>query len=165
MPIPDDPGAGDFDFIIGAWRVHHRRLDARLCACNEWTEFEGRSVTRKILGGNGNVEDNLLAFPDGEVRAAAFRSFDPGSRRWSIWWLDGRHPHRLDTPVVGSFVQGTGSFFCDDMLDGKPVRVRFIWKSNPGGNPSWEQAFSDDGGVTWETNWTMVFHRDEAGQR
>lgn len=151
----------DFDFIIGDWRVHHRRLNSRLTGCTEWTEFEGISSTRKILGGFGNVEDNLLCFPQEQVRAAAFRSFDPTSQSWSIWWLDGRAPHGLDVPVVGTFANHIGVFYANDTLEGLPIRVRFTWHANPCGNPRWEQAFSGDGGSTWETNWTMEFQRSE----
>lgn len=149
----------DFDFIIGDWNVSHRRLNERLCGCTEWTEFTGTSSTRKILQGLGNVEDNVLNFPSGPVRAAAFRSYDPATRSWAIWWLDGRAPHRLDKPVVGGFAGGVGTFFADDELDGRPIRVRFLWRANPGGHPTWEQAFSADGGKSWETNWQMEFVR------
>jgi hypothetical protein len=55
-----------------------------------------------------------------------------------------------------------GVFYADDRLDGRAIQVRFIWRPNPGGHPRWEQAFSDDGGNTWETNWTMDFHRKVA---
>ncbi|HQY26180.1 MAG: DUF1579 domain-containing protein [Anaerolineae bacterium] len=149
----------DFDFMIGDWQVRHRRLNARLTGCADWTEFSGTSSTWKILGGFGNVEDNVLHFPDGEVRAAAFRSFDMRSQAWAIWWLDARAPHALDVPVVGKFAGPIGRFFANDTLDGKPITVRFTWDANPGGNPRWEQAFSGDGGKTWETNWIMVFAR------
>lgn len=163
MPLPPETSAPtDFDFIIGDWRVAHRRLNQRLSGCTDWTAFDGLSSTRKMLGGFGNVEDNLLRFPEGEVRAAAFRSFDRATRRWSIWWLDGRNPHQLDTPVIGAFAGGTGVFYADDSLRGMPIKVRFTWNANPGGDPSWEQAFSPDGGASWETNWTMVFRRAEA---
>ena len=151
----------DFDFIMGDWHVHHRRLNSRLTGCTDWTEFKGTSSTRKILGGFGNVEDNVLQFPDGEVRAAAFRSFDRASRKWSIWWLDGRNPHQLDAPVVGQFTGSTGVFFANDSLRGTPIKVRFLWNVNPGLKPTWEQAFSVDAGKTWETNWTMEFARVE----
>ena len=151
----------DFDFIIEDWQVRHRRLNSRLTGCTDWTAFEGTSSTRKILGGFGNVEDNLLHFPEAEVRAAAFRSFDPGARTWAIWWLDGRAPHTLDVPVVGGFVGPLGRFFAADMLDGKPIKARFTWNAKPGGNPNWEQAFSGDGGSTWEINWFMEFLRSE----
>ncbi len=160
MPSPDPiPAPTDFDFIIGDWRVRHRRLNERLAGCTDWTEFDGTSSTRKILGGFGNVEDNVLGFPEGDVRAAAFRSFDVETRTWAIWWLDGRSPHALDTPVVGGFVGTVGTFLADASIGGKPVSIRFIWNANPGSNPTWEQAFSADAGATWETNWTMVFQR------
>lgn len=152
----------DFDFIIGDWQVRHRRLNSRLTGCTDWTEFAGTSSTRKILGGFGNVEDNVLCFPEAEVRAAAFRSFDPAAKTWAIWWLDGRAPHTLDVPVVGGFVGSAGTFFADDNLDGQPIKVRFAWHSNPGGNPIWEQALSADDGSTWEANWVMEFIRCEA---
>lgn len=158
---PVDPPA-DFDFIIGDWQVRHRRLNSRLTGCTEWTEFDGTSCTRHILGGFGNVEDNVLNFPEGPVRAAAFRSFDSESQSWSIWWLDGRAPHRLDVPVIGSFVKNVGVFYANDMLEGRPIKVRFTWHPNSGGNPQWEQAFSGDGGSSWETNWTMEFRRSDA---
>jgi hypothetical protein len=149
----------DFDFILGDWDVRHRRLDSRLTGCTEWTEFAGTSSTRKILGGFGNVEDNVLHFPDGDVRAAAFRSFDPAAGTWAIWWLDHRAPHHLDVPVVGGFDDGLGTFFAQDTLEGRPIRIRFIWNPNAGGHPRWQQAFSADAGATWETNWTMEFVR------
>ena len=75
----------DFDFIVGDWRVHHRRLTARLSNCNQWIEFSGHSSTRKIMGGYGNVEDNVLRFPEGDVLATAFRSYNPEANTWAIW--------------------------------------------------------------------------------
>ena len=152
----------DFDFIIGTWQVSHRRLNARLQGCKDWTEFQGTSATRKILGGFGNVEDNVLHFPEGDVRAAAIRSYDPKTRTWAIWWLDGRAPQSLDPPMVGSFSDTVGTFLANDVLDGRPIQVRFIWRTNPGSNPTWEQAFSADAGATWETNWTMEFQSSDA---
>ena len=149
----------DFDFMIGHWTVSHRRLNRRLVGCTDWTEFAGTSSTRKILGGFGNVEDNVLHFPEGSVHAAAVRSYDPTSKSWAIWWLDVRSPHHLDVPVIGRFEHGVGSFFAEDALEGQPIRVRFLWHPNPGAQPRWEQAFSPDGGRTWEVNWVMHFQR------
>jgi len=158
MALPLEASApNDFDFIIGDWTVRHRCLNAQLAGCTEWTEFSGRSSTRKTLGGYGNLEDNFLDFPQRAYRAVAMRSYSPKDRTWSIWWLDGRNPTQLDKPVVGRFAEGKGLFFADDSLDAKPIRVRFTWLSGPGQDARWEQAFSADGGATWETNWTMQF--------
>lgn len=155
----DSNGAHDFDFIIGDWIVQHRRLNARLSHCSAWTEFEGQSSTRKILGGLGSLEDNTLHFPGESYHAAAMRSYCITTRTWSIWWLDGRYPTLLDKPVVGTFSNQTGLFFADDVLDGRPIKVRFSWLPGTGDVPRWEQAFSDDGGKHWETNWVMDFLR------
>ena len=158
MPLPrDDCAPTDFDFMLGDWTVKHRRLNTRLANDSLWTEFDGVSSTVATLGGFGNLEDNLLHFPEGSVRAVALRSFCRASGTWSIWWLDGRKPAMLDVPVVGKFSGHVGLFFADDVLDGRPIKVRFTWTAPPGGTPRWEQAFSDDGGASWETNWTMDF--------
>jgi hypothetical protein len=152
-------GAADFDFFIGHWRVAHRRLNARLAGCDEWTEFTGTSVAQKILGGLGNLDDNTIDLPGGAYRAATLRSYDNESGQWSIWWLDGRHPGNLDTPVVGHFEKGGGAFYAEEMFDGRPIRVRFLWTLPDPGTPRWEQAFSVDKGATWEINWIMDFTR------
>lgn len=149
----------DFDFEFGRWRVHHRRLKARLSGCDDWEVFEGTSETRPVLGGNGNIEDNLLRFPAGSSRAIAIRSFDPAAGTWAIWWLSTADPHRIDMPVVGRFEAGEGRFFADDIHAGAPVRLRFLWLRTDTVSPRWEQALSADGGATRETNWTMDFER------
>jgi hypothetical protein len=149
----------DFDFQQGRWRVKHRKLKARLAGCTDWDEFDGTCEQRPLLGGNGNVEDNLLHLPAGDYRAVALRSFDAGSGSWAIWWLDSRWPHELGVPVVGRFEQGTGTFYADESHEGRPVRIRFLWLATDTETPRWEQALSEDGGATWETNWIMDFTR------
>ncbi len=149
----------DFDFEFGQWRVRHRRLRDRLVGCDDWENFTGTSETRPVLGGNGNVEDNLLDFPSGPYRAIALRAFDVAKQTWAIWWLSANEPHHLDVPVIGAFDNGVGSFFAEETLGGKPIIVRFLWLGTDTVSPRWEQAMSDDGGATWETNWTMDFER------
>lgn len=156
-----DSAPQDFDFVIGDWHVLHRRLKERLADCQEWIEFPGEMSTRKVLGGFGNVEDNLLHFPEGDFRAVALRAFNASTAQWSIWWLDGRFPDRLDIPVVGSFKDGVGTFLASDVFAGTPITVRFIWSKKNADELRWEQAFSKDG-VAWETNWVMDFNRRKA---
>jgi hypothetical protein len=162
MSIPLDPRAPtDFDFFMGSWRVAHRRLKERLAGCSEWVSFPGMCVAQKILGGSGNFDDNIIEIPSGAYRAITIRSFDADLGTWSIWWLDGRSPGSLDVPVVGRFVNGAGTFLAEDTWEGKPIRVRFLWTLARPDSPRWEQAFSPDAGVTWETNWTMDFTRSQ----
>jgi hypothetical protein len=149
----------DFDFLVGHWTVRHRRLKERLVGCTEWEEFPGTCSLRPLLNGQANIDDNVLELPSGTYRAASIRAYDPATDRWSIWWLDSRHPHDLGTPVAGAFRNGTGTFFADDVLDGRAIRVRFLWTDITAASARWQQAFSSDGGATWETNWIMEFQR------
>jgi hypothetical protein len=155
-------GAADFDFFIGSWSVAHHRLKERLAGCTAWEDFTGSCITQKILGGLGNMDDNIIGLPGGAYRAITLRAFNPATGLWSIWWLDGRNPASLDTPMVGRFQDGIGTFLADDTLAGKPIQVRFLWTMSNAGKPRWEQAFSPDRGQSWETNWVMDFTRADA---
>ena len=152
-------GREDFDFFAGCWTVTHRRLIDRLVGDTRWEEFGGACESRPILGGLGNVDDSIVELPAGAYRGATLRVFNPATRLWSIWWIDGRAAH-LDPPVHGRFENGVGSFLGDDVLDGgRPILVRFVWSEMTSRSARWEQAFSPDGGATWECNWTMRFGR------
>ncbi len=165
ISAPPASSAADFDFFLGKWHVQHRRLKQRLLGCQEWASFEGSTVMQKMLGGLANVDDNLIHLPEGDYRALTLRSFDASSGQWSIWWLDGRQPGQLDVPVVGHFSEGLGCFYADDTLRGQAIRVRFIWTARSElGQPRWEQAFSADGGASWECNWVMDFSPAPADQ-
>jgi hypothetical protein len=157
--LPSTPGIDDWTFIEGRWRVRHRRLVARLAGSDEWLEFEGTSEHQHLMAGAANVDDNVVELPGDPYRAASFRSLDPATGSWSIGWLDGRRPGVLDVPVVGRFEDGVGRFEADDVFEGRPIRVRFLWTRLDTESPRWEQAFSADGGRTWETNWEMDFTR------
>jgi hypothetical protein len=153
-------GVHDFDFLMGEWQVHHRRLKERLAGSQDWLEFNGTLSARPVLGGWGNADDNVLDMPGGAYRAVGLRAFDAKTGLWAIWWLDGRTPEAsLEPPVKGRFEQGVGTFYADDTFAGKPIRVRFMWSHITPNSCRWEQAFSPDGGRTWETNWTMEFRR------
>lgn len=158
MSVADEI-VSDFDFQIGVWQVSHRRLKERLSNCDDWETFAGTSEMRRVLGGRGNVEDNLLRMPSGAVRAIAVRDYDAVQGTWAIWWLSTAAPHALDVPVIGRFENGVGTFLAEDTFQGRPILVRFLWLQTDGPRPRWEQAFSEDAGTTWETNWTMDFAR------
>ena len=155
-------GAADFAFLFGSWRIINERLATRLAGPGEWETFEAMGACRPILGGVGNIDDFR---PQGGAWAgfegASLRLFDPATGLWSIYWADNVRC-TLFPPLVGRFVAGEGEFFGDDRHEGIPVRVRFRWTSIGPTAARWEQAFSADGGATWETNWIMRFTRTEA---
>jgi hypothetical protein len=158
-PAASRSGAHDFDFEFGRWRVHHRVK--RAGASGQWDEYDGTSEVRPLLGGAGNVEDNVFLRPSGTTRGVAMRAYDPTSAIWAIWWIDSRDPHAtLDPPVKGRFVNGVGLFYSLGPVAGVETCTRFKWTVVAAGAARWEQAYSTDGGRTWDTNWIMDFRRD-----
>ena len=152
----DLSGADDFDFLMGEWRVRHRIL--RPLKGGTWSEFEGHCIERPLMGGRGNVEEHRFERPTGITFGVAVRAYDPKTAEWAIWWIDSRVPHGdMDPPMKGRFKDGVGTFYSDSTLDGKPIKVRFIWSGEATGEPHWEQAYSEDGGKTWAVNWVMDF--------
>lgn len=158
IPATDEQRHG-FDFLHGSWRVHHHRLRTRLAHSSEWEDFDGTSRCWGILGGNGNVDDNVIELPSGTYRASTMRVFDARAGVWRIWWYDARSVETLDPPLVGSFHDGVGTFYAEDSWHGRPVRVRYLWRNAGADSAQWEQAFSEDSGKTWETNWVMSFDK------
>jgi hypothetical protein len=157
-PLRD--GARDFDFWMGSWNVHNKRLRERLQGCTQWDEFQATSIARPLPGGIGN-EDEFRADLKGPFIGMSFRFYDVVKRTWAIYWADSRGGV-LEPPVYGSFSDGIGQFEGDDVFEGQPIRVRFLWTRVDTPNPRWEQAFSADGGKTWETNWIMDMSRSAA---
>jgi hypothetical protein len=150
----DLSGLHDFDFLVGEWRIHSRRLKERLADSNDWEEFEGTLACRKYMDGWANVDDTVFHTPQGIYRGVAPRAYDPKTGQWAIWWIDGRNPFgSVDPPVKGRFVNGVGTFYAEDTLRGKPIKVRFTWSHITPTTAQWEQAYSADDGKTWEPNW------------
>lgn len=151
-------GRHDFDFLHGRWRVDNRRLRDRLVGCEAWEAFASHVTCAPVLGGIGNLETHAIDRNGGE-HGLALRLYDTAARRWAIHWANGRDGV-LEPPMAGAFHRDVGVFFGDDVHAGRPVRVRFTWTRHDADHAHWEQAFSADGGHTWETNWVMAFERD-----
>jgi hypothetical protein len=149
----------DFDAHFGAWHARHRRLKDRLANSNEWIAFDGTCEMWPLADGSANIDDNVFNMPGGAYRGVSLRAFDRKAHTWSIWWLDGRWPHKIDVPVVGTFKDGIGTFLSPDTFEGRPIIVRYLWSHITQSTRQWEQAFSPDNGNTWETNWVTYFTR------
>jgi hypothetical protein len=153
-------GLHDFDFFVGTWHAQHHKLKERLVNSHDWVEFDGTLTMQKLMGGSADVDDSVFNAPGGAYRGVSLYSYDPATRQWAIWGLDSRTPFaNLDPPVKGHFVSGIGTFYAADTLRGKPISIRFTWSHITPSSVHFEQAFSPDGGKTWETNWITDFQR------
>ena len=112
-----------------------------------------------VLGGQGNVGDNLMTFPKGAFRGIGMRAFDADRGEWLSWWFDSRSPARLGAPLRGRFADGVGTFVSEEIIDGRAIRTRVQWSRITPRSARWEQSCSADAGKTWESNWVSDFTR------
>ena len=153
-------GRSDFDFIVGRWNVHHRRLRERLKGCADWDEFDGTTEDRSFVGGLGNIGEASLTLNGAPLVATSMRLFDPQTRQWSVYFTNSVQG-ALSPPMTGGFAQGRGEFYAQEPVEGRQVFSRLIWSDITPTSFRWEQAFSVDGGSTWETNWIMELTRQQ----
>jgi hypothetical protein len=148
-------GQHDFDFEVGTWKIHLRRLDHRLVGSTNWVEFDGTSVTRKVWGGRADLEEFETDSPaGGHIEGLTLRLYDPQTRQWSLYWATSKSA-AMGVPTIGEFKNGRGEFFDTEPsgANGRSILCRFVWTNTNTDTPHFEQSFSEDGGKTWEVNW------------
>jgi hypothetical protein len=145
-------GSRDFDFEIGTWKTHVRRLQHPLSGQTVWLDYDGTSVVRKIWAGKANMVELDVAGPAGRIEGLSLRLYNPSSHQWSLNFASAAGG-ALGVPTVGEFRQGRGEFYDQEAIKGRMVLVRGVWSDITATSVHFEQAFSDNGGKTWEVNW------------
>jgi len=145
-------GQHDFDFEIGTWKRHLRRLVHPLTGSTTWVEYEGTSVVRKVWNGRANLVELVADGPGGHFEGLNLRLYNPESHQWSLNFA-GSSGGALSQPTIGEFKNGRGEFFDQETLNGRAILVRFVMSDTTPDSCRFEQAFSEDGGKTWEVNW------------
>lgn len=148
-------GQHDFDFELGSWKIHLKRLVHPLTGSATWVEFDGTSVTRKVWDGRSQLEEFETDSPaGGHIEGLTLRLYDPQTHQWSLYWATSKSG-TIGVPTIGEFKDGRGEFYDTEPSgpNGRAVLVRFIWSKTNTDSPHFEQSFSEDGGKTWEVNW------------
>jgi hypothetical protein len=145
-------GQHDFDFEIGKWKTHLRRLLHPLTGSTSWAEYEGTTVVRKVWNGRANLVELDVNGPSGHLEALSLRLYNPESRQWSLNFANSKGG-TLGQPTIGEFKNGRGEFFDQETFNGRAILVRFVISDITPNSCRFEQAFSDDGGKSWEVNW------------
>jgi hypothetical protein len=148
-------GRHDFDFEIGTWKTHLSRLVNPLSGSNTWVEYEGTTVVRKVWNGLANLVELEAEGTAGRFQGLNLRLYNPQSRQWSLTFANA-NSGTLGTPAIGEFRNGRGEFYSQETLNGRAILVRFVISDITPDSCRFEQAFSDDGGKTWEVNWVAV---------
>jgi hypothetical protein len=145
-------GQHDFDFEVGAWNIHLKKLLHPLTGSTTWIEFDGTSMTRRILSGHASIEQFETDGAAGHIEGLTLRLYDPQSRQWRLYWANSADG-QLENPMAGEFRDGVGEFYDQELYQGRAIYVRFIWSQITPNSAHFEQSFSADGGKTWEVNW------------
>jgi hypothetical protein len=149
-PVERD-GSHDFDPLLGKWKYHLRRLVNPLTGSKTWIDLEGTGVCRPIFDG-AQIDQIVVDGGGTHIEGLTLRTYNPQSHQWSLYWAN-RKVGKLDVPQIGQFKDGHGEFYAQDILNGKAILLRFDWTGLTTKSPHFEQAFSPDGGKTWEVNW------------
>ena len=149
-------GRRDFDFEFGDWTMRLKRLVKPLSGSNEWVEYEGSSVVHKDWGGGANLGAIDVSGPAGRIQGLSLRLYNPQSGQWGVSFASARGG-TLGPPMIGGFKDGRGEFYNQETFNGRAIFVRFIFSDITSRTFRLEQAFSDDGGKTWEANWIASF--------
>lgn len=158
-------GRHDFDWEIGTWKTQLRRLAKPLSGSQEWITYSGTSVVLEVLDGRANLVELRVEGPAGTIEGASLRLYNPQTGQWSLHYASARSG-TLTRPLHGGFRNGVGEFHGQEDVDGRRVLVRFLIYRISADSARFEQAYSDDGGRHWETNWIATDTRiDKAGER
>ena len=148
-------GQHDFDFEIGTWKTHLRRLQRPLNGSTNWLEYDGTTVVSKVLDGRANLVELKVNGPAGRIEGLSLRLYKPESRKWSLNFANIRDGE-LTIPSIGEFKDGRGEFYNKDTYNGRAILVRFVIIKITDDQYRFEQSFSADDGKTWELNWIAV---------
>lgn len=152
---PMHDGQHDFDFQIGTWKTHLKRLVHPLSGSDQWAEYEGVTTVRKVWDGRANLVELSADGPAGHFEGLNLRLYNPQSHQWSLAFASSRGG-TLGQPTIGEFIDGRGEFYNQEDFEGRAVFVRFVITPLDVDTIRFEQAFSDDGGKTWEVNWVAT---------
>jgi hypothetical protein len=156
---PNTDGSHDFDFDFGTWKTHSTRLMHPLSGANDWRDMDGVTTVTKIWDGRANLAEYQATGTAGAIELLALRIYNPATKEWSINFATPTGGALGSVPGIGEFKNGRVDFYDQESINGKAVLVRFsMWGVTPDTAQS-EQAFSADGGKTWEVNWVNKYTR------
>jgi len=151
-------GQHDFDFDLGLWKTETSRLMHPLHGTNDWIGMVGTTRVSKLWDGRANLAEFESDGPNGHLTLLALRLYKPEAHQWSINFAT-PNAGTIGVPLVGEFKDGQGEFYDAEPYEGRQILVRFSFFSLTPDTARSEQAFSDDGGKTWETNWINRYTR------
>jgi hypothetical protein len=155
-------GEHDFDFEIGTWKTHLKRLVHPLTGSQQWATYDGTTVVRKVWDGRANLVELEVDGQTGHMELLSLRLYNPQAHQWSLNVASSKGGS-LGVPTIGEFRNGRGEFIDQETYNDRAILVRFVISDITPDSCHFEQSFSDDGGKTWEVNWIATDTRVKTG--
>lgn len=158
-PTPRD-GQHDFDFNIGVWRTHIKRVLDPFAGAGNSIELNGTVTVRKVWDGRAQLEEIETDGPNGHWEGMTLFLYNPGAHQWSQSFINSK-VGELGSPLVGSFSNGRGELFSQDTFKGRSILVRGVWSDITPDSHHYEESYSQDGGRTWQPAFIANLTRQE----
>ncbi|HEY3779342.1 MAG TPA: hypothetical protein VGL35_14920 [Rhizomicrobium sp.] len=158
VPPPVRDGSHNFDFALGAFHTHIRRLLNPLTGSGKWVEYDGTKTDVPVLAGTGSLETIEADGPD-HLELMTLRLYNAKAHEWSLNF-SASSSGEMTTPSIGEFVDGVGTFLDQENYKGRTVLVRQLWSRITHHSYHFEQAFSADFGKTWQPNFIAYLTRE-----
>jgi len=133
-------GQHDFDFEVGTWETHLKRLAHPLTGSTTWVEYEGTSVVRRVWNGRANLVELVADGATGHFEGLNLCLYNSESHQWSLN-LAGGSGGALSQPMIGEFRNGRGEFFDQETSNGRAIFVRFVISDITRIRTAWNRPF------------------------
>jgi hypothetical protein len=153
-------GQHDFDFNIGVWKTHIKRILDPLSGSTSSIELNGTVTVRKVWDGRAQLEEIEADGPKGHWEAMTLFLYNPEAHQWSQTYIDSKEAS-LNSPTIGSFKDGRGELFAQDAFNGRSILVRGVWSDIKPDSHRYEESYSNDGGKTWASAFIANLTRDK----
>lgn len=151
-------GQHDFDFHLGKWKSRIDRRLHPLTGSTTWVKMEGTLDVRKLWDGRAQIEELEADGPSGHIEDLLLFLYNPQSHQWNLN-AAASNDGTIGTPMIGEFKNGRGEFYDQEPFHNRAILVRQVWSDITPTTHTFEQAFSDDGGKSWEVNFIAHLER------
>jgi hypothetical protein len=154
-------GQHDFDFNIGVWHTHIKRILDPFASSSESVELNGTVTVRKVWDGKAELEEIETDGPKGHWEALTLFLYNPSAHQWSQSFVNSKvGTLSLSSTNIGEFKDGrvvlAGQ---DNTVTDKTILVRAVWSDIKPDSHRYEETYSNDGGMTWVTSFVANLTR------
>ena len=159
-PVVHD-GQHDFDFDIGVWHTHIKRILDPFASDSGSMELNGTITVRKVWDGKAELEEVEVDGPKGHWEGLSLLLYNPGAHQWSQSYVNSKvGAFSSSDATVGEFKDGRGVLVGQDSTTyDKTILVKVIYSDIKPDSHQYAEWYSNDGGTTWVLSFTANLTR------